>query len=231
MMHEVERGLDLVGAIGLTTSARDLVLAVPDDQRARVADLLAARGVAGRRPLVVVHPGCSMPARTYPWEQYAAVADLLVERLGATVILTGTADEAALVARVRGRMRREALALAGTLPFAAFCALVKAADLTITNNTGPMHVAAAVKTPVVALFALTNPPEQWGPWQVPHRQLYQEVPCRLCYARACPYTHDCLRLVTPEQVVAAAAELLAESGGVASPAASLALAGPIGGAG
>ncbi len=213
MMHEVERGLDLVGAIGLSTSTRDLVLAVPDDARAQVADLLAARGVAARRPLVVMHPGCSMPARTYPWEQYAAVADLLVERLGATVVLTGTADEAALVARVRARMRREALVLAGALPFAGFCALVETADLTITNNTGPMHVAAAVKTPVVALFALTNPPEQWGPWQVPHRQLYHEVSCRLCYARACPYDHDCLRLVTPEQVVAAAAELLAETAG------------------
>src|SRR5579883_1745663 len=125
MMHEVERGLDLVGALGMGTDETDLVLRVPDDARASVAARLAALGVAERRrPLVVVHPGCSMPARTYPWEQFADVADLLVERLGATVILTGTADEAALVARVRGRMRREALALAGTLPFAAFCALV-----------------------------------------------------------------------------------------------------------
>src|SRR3712207_1221244 len=73
-----------------------------------------------------------------------------------------------------------------------------------------MHVAAAVKTPVVVLFALTNPPEQWGPWRVPHRLLNHEVPCRLCYSRVCPYTHDCLRRVSPATVVAAAADLLAE---------------------
>ena len=153
-----------------------------------------------------------MPARTYPWDMYAEVVDLLVERLDATVLLTGTEDEHALVERICDRLdaaaRTSVLSVAGMLPFPAFCALVEAADLVITNNTGPMHVAAAVKSPVVALFALTNPPEQWGPWRVPHRQLYHDVPCRICYSRICPYSHECLRLVTPRNVVDAAAELV-----------------------
>jgi ADP-heptose:LPS heptosyltransferase len=102
------------------------------------------------------------------------------------------------------------LAVAGELSFAIFCGLIEAADLVVTNNTGPMHMAAALKTPVVALFALTNPPEQWGPWRVPHRQLFHEVPCRLCYSRVCPYDHACLRRISPEMVVDAAAELLEE---------------------
>ncbi len=72
-MHEVERGLDLVGAIGLTTPNRDLVLQVPEETRSHIDALLAASNGKGNRPLVVVHPGCSMPARTYPWEMYAAV--------------------------------------------------------------------------------------------------------------------------------------------------------------
>jgi hypothetical protein len=75
-----------------------------------------------------------------------------------------------------------------------------------------MHISAAVKTPVIALFALTNPPEQWGPWQVLHRQMYHDVPCRICYSRVCPYQHECLRLVSPHMVIEAAAELLAECG-------------------
>ena len=215
MMHEVERGLDLVGAIGLTTNHLDLVLEVPDRARGKAYDLLSAYGINPQRPLVVVHPGCSMPARTYPWELYAQVIDLLVERLGATVVVTGTGDERALVEQVLGLVRednrRTVFACAGMLPFPAFCALIEAADLTITNNTGPMHISAAVKTPVVALFALTNPPEQWGPWHVPHRQLYHDVFCRICYSRICPYGHECLRLVTPEMVVDAATELLKET--------------------
>lgn len=215
MMHEVERGLDLVNAIGLTTDKTSLVLRVPDAARGEVFDLLSSRNVDQERPLVVVHPGCSMPARTYPWEMYAQIIDQLVECLDATVVITGAKDERALVVRIIERVQEEnrwsTLACAGTLPFPALCALIEAADLTITNNTGPMHISTAVKTPVVALFALTNPPEQWGPWQVPYRQLYHDVPCRICYQRVCPYEHECLRLVTPEMVIAAATELLQES--------------------
>jgi lipopolysaccharide heptosyltransferase II len=207
MMHEVERALDLVTALGFLPAERDLVLRVPDAARQALARTLDR---PTSRPLAVIHPGCSMPARTYPWEMYADIADRLVEQ-GMTVALTGAASERDLVARVQARMRREALALAGVLPFDQFCALIQAAAVTITNNTGPMHIAAAVKTPVVALFALTNPPEQWGPWLVPHRQLYHDVPCRLCYSRVCPYGHECLRLVTPDMVVAAVNELLAET--------------------
>src|SRR5437764_5555385 len=121
MMHEVERGLDLVAAIGLETDNLDLVLKVPDEARAHIADLLSiysplragtkppgraetsfptppdstpapTEGMPRDCPLIVVHPGCSMPARTYPWEMYSEVVDLLVERLGAMVILTGVKD-------------------------------------------------------------------------------------------------------------------------------------------
>src|SRR5579875_1583815 len=217
MMHEVERGLDLVGAIGLTTDNLDLVLRVPEEARAQLARRLSADGLDARRPLVIVHPGCSMPARTYPWAMYAQVVDLIVEQLGAIVALTGADDETALVEQVldqlRQETRRSTVAFAGKLSFPEFCALIEAADLTITNNTGPMHISAALKTPVVALFALTNPPEQWGPWRVAHRQLYHDVSCRICYSRICPYGHECLRLVTPQQVVEAAAELLVQAVG------------------
>lgn len=204
MMHEVERGLDLVGALGMSTSDLDLVLQAPVHARETV------QGITGN-PLVVVHPGCSMPARTYPWEMYADVCDLLIERLGATVVLTGSASERDLTGQVQQRMQRHAQNLAGELSFEAFTALIETADLTITNNTGPMHMSAAMKTPVVALFALTNPPEQWGPWRVPHRQMFHDVPCRICYSRICPYNHECLTLVRPELVCESATELLRET--------------------
>jgi len=214
MMHEVERGLDLVGALGLTTENRALVLRVPDAARVHIERILADESLHRQRPMVVVHPGCSMPARTYPWEMYVEVIDLLVAETGATVLLTGAEDERELVERIVSNLQEESRqkirTFAGTLPFAELCALIEAADLTITNNTGPMHISAAVNTPVVALFALTNPPEQWGPWQVPHRLLNVDVPCRICYSRVCPYLHECLRLVTPEMVVTAATDLLKE---------------------
>jgi ADP-heptose:LPS heptosyltransferase len=212
--HEVLRGLDLVSAVGIESEELDLVLEVPSAERRRARTLLEdVRRSAG--PTVVLHPGCSMPARTYPWEMFADAADLLVERLDATVLLTGAESERELVERVAGRMRRDAVPLAGKLPFPTFCGLIGEADLTLTNNTGPMHIAAALKTPVIALFALTNPPEQWGPWRVPHRQLFHDVPCRICYSRVCPVGHECLRLVEPDEVAMAAGELLREVGWMA----------------
>lgn len=223
MIHEVERGLDLVGAVGFATDEIDLVLRVPEAARWRIRKWRGSP--AGERtaersgqwgttagPLVVVHPGSSMPARTYAWQQYAEVIELLVKRLDAWVVLTGDASERELIDRLwralapttQDRVRP----WAGVLPFPDFCALIEASDLMVTNNTGPMHIAAAVKTPTIALFALTNPPEQWGPWRVAHELLYQEVPCRLCYSRICPHGHECLRLVTAATVADAAAELL-----------------------
>lgn len=210
MMHEVERGLDLVAAVGMRTSDDRLVLHVPAEAHAETGEF-----VAGHRPLVVVHPGCTMPARTYPWEQYANVIDQLVRDLDGRVILTGVADESplveAIVARLDPWVRPRVTAAAGTLTFPAFAALIAAADVVVTNNTGPMHVAAALDTPVVALFALTNPPEQWRPWRVPHRMLWHEMPCRLCYSRVCPTTHDCLTRVSAAEVVRAVADLLRET--------------------
>ncbi|MBA2680236.1 MAG: glycosyltransferase family 9 protein [Ktedonobacteraceae bacterium] len=237
IIHEVEHNLDLVRVLGMDTDERDLVLTVPADAKHTIEQLLkihvgetlavsqapqptsllnretARVSPTYSRPLVVVHPGCTMPARTYPWEMYVEVINLLVEQLGAFVIVTGANDEKPLVEQILEQVRPEnrsaTLAMAGTLPFPMFCALIQAADLTITNNTGPMHISAAVKTPVIALFALTNPPEQWGPWHVVHRQMYHDVSCRICYSRICPYQHECLRLVSPQMVVDASVELLA----------------------
>jgi len=209
LMHEVERALDLVGSLGIYTEQTDLVLEVPAE--ARVAAAERVRATEG--PIVVMHPGCSMPARTYPGEMFAEVADLLTQRLGATIFLTGSVEERDLVDRVQNQMECDATNVAGDLSFSELCGLIDVADVTITNNTGPMHIAAAVKTPVVALFALTNPPQEWGPWRVPHRQLFHDVPCRICYQRVCPYEHECLTLVTPQKVLASVASLLAEAPG------------------
>jgi ADP-heptose:LPS heptosyltransferase len=97
------------------------------------------------------------------------------------------------------------------LTLGELAALIEMAPVLISNNTGPVHLAAAVGTPVVDLYALTNP--QHTPWQVPNRVLFHDVPCKYCYKSICPEGHqDCLRQVTPDRVVQAARELLEETG-------------------
>lgn len=202
--HEVQRQLDLVAAVGARTVERRLSFAVPRAARDLVAGLFGHPS----RPLVVVHPGASAASRRYPPEQFARAADLVIEETGCEAIFTGDAGEAALVASVQQAMRRPSRSMVGRLSVAELGALIEHADLLICNNTGPAHIAAALGTPVVDLYALTNP--QHTPWEVRSRVLYHDVPCRNCYRSVCPQGHhDCLKRVAPETVAAAALELLA----------------------
>jgi lipopolysaccharide heptosyltransferase II len=203
LRHEVRRQLDLAASVGCRTSDVRLSLRVPPAARRKVRRLAAQLG----RPLVVVHPGASAASRRYPAESYARAIDLLVEQSGCEVVFTGEAGEEALVASVRSAMAQASHALVGELDLAELAALIGEADLLVSNNTGPAHVAAALDTPVVDLYALTNP--QHTPWQVKNRVLFHDVPCRNCYKSVCPAGHhDCLRRVAPERVTAAALELL-----------------------
>ena len=201
--HEVERQLDLAAAVGCSTRDARLSFRVPERAQAKVQAEIASFN----RPLVVVHPGASAASRRYPPESYARAIDLLVAETGCEAVFTGDAWEEPLVRTVRAAMRQRSRSLVGRLGLGELGALIDQADLLVSNNTGPAHLAAALGTPVVDLYALTNP--QHTPWQVASRVLNHDVPCRNCHKSVCPAGHhDCLRRVAPEAVAAAAQELL-----------------------
>ena len=225
--HEARRQLDLVATVGASTTDERLSLRVPAAARDEVARRLSDLGITRETPWAVVHPGATAPSRRYPAHLFAEAASLLVEA-GFRLIFTGDASETDLVAAIRDQVNAVGMteSLASTLTLAEFAALVEAAPVLVSNNTGPVHIASAVGTPVVDLYALTN--IQHTPWMVPHRVLYHDVPCKLCYASVCPMGHhDCLRLVPPA-AVADAAVLLARAGRHA-PVPPFAFAGLVGG--
>jgi ADP-heptose:LPS heptosyltransferase len=209
VMHEVERGLDLVGGLGVPPVEVGLQLEPRPADRLEMAAFVARHRRAGR-PVVAISPGSTCPSRAYPPERYRDLARLLQVNLGATIVWTGSRNEIPLVKQIREGLAEPGLCLAGTTDLSRLAALFAACDVVLTNNTGPMHVAAAVQTPVVALFALTNPPEQWRPWRVPHRLLYADVPCAICYERQCPRDQACLRAVELSAIVAAVGDLQRE---------------------
>jgi lipopolysaccharide heptosyltransferase II len=206
--HEVRRQLDLVAVVGARADDERLSLRVPEHARARVGRLLETLGV--ERPWLVIHPGASATSRRYPPESFAQAARRLVLEDGYQVVFTGSAGERPLVEAVQAAMAAPSRSLAGCLSLGELAALIEAAPLLISNNSGPVHVAAAVGTPVVDLYALTNP--QHTPWAVANRVLSHDVPCKHCYRSVCPEGHHrCLRLIAPDQVVEAARDLLAET--------------------
>ncbi|MCC2642080.1 MAG: Lipopolysaccharide heptosyltransferase [Nitrospira sp.] len=206
--HEVRRQLDLVSVMGAHSLDQHLSMTIPLPSRELIGHLLRRLLGAVERPWVVIHPGASAASRRYPPESFAMVARQLIQDFGWTVIFTGTQPERRLIETIREQTAAPTHSLAGELDLGSLAALLERAPLVISNNTGTVHVAAAVGTPVVDLYALTNP--QHMPWLVPHRVLFHDVPCKFCYKSICPEGHqDCLRLVTPETVVNAATELLA----------------------
>ncbi|HET6884020.1 MAG TPA: lipopolysaccharide heptosyltransferase II [Pirellulales bacterium] len=208
--HEVQRHLDLVASVGVEPADDRLRLRVPPMAQRRVRRLLRTIGLAPSDCWLVIHPGSTAASRRYPPEQFAKVAEKLAKR-GWEVIFTGSEAESKLIAAIQAQMFMPSRSLAGRLTLGELAALVEASPVLISNNTGPVHVAAAVGTPVVDLYALTNP--QHTPWRVPHRLLFHDVPCKYCYKSVCPEGHHhCLRRVEPQAVVQATLELLQETG-------------------
>jgi lipopolysaccharide heptosyltransferase II len=206
--HEVVRQLELVGHVGAPPAGQVRLTAdVVELERAVTA--LRAAGVDPSARWLVLHPGASAPSRRYPAERFARAADLLIDE-GWQVVVTRGPSDARVVDEVTHAMRRTPSILADELALRDLVAVLALADVLVSNNTGPAHLAALVGTPVVDLYALTN--LQHAPWGVPHRLLFHDVPCRGCLRSVCPEGHHlCLRGVEPDAVVRAVRELAGAS--------------------
>ncbi len=205
--HEVQRQLDLVATVGAVAPDTRMRVQVPANAHHRVQQLLDEHSINSSAGWIVVHPGASAASRRYPATRFGAAMRLLNSTL--PILVTGGPQEEHLSAQVCQGVDT-AVNLANRLSLAELAALISRARLLISNNSGPVHLAAALGTPVVDLYALTNP--QHTPWQVKNRVLFHDVPCRYCYRSVCPEGHhQCLLGVSPRDVAQAAQELLSET--------------------
>ncbi len=191
---EAVRALDIAEAAGYR-------LPPGDDGTLAVREVPDVRHLVGEGPYVVIHPGAAVPARTWPPLHHAALVELL-HGAGWRAVVTGGPGERQLTATVAGSA---GLDLGGATDFTTLAGVLAGADVVVTGNTGPAHLAAAVGTPVVSLFSPVVPAIRWAPYKVPVELLGdQNAPCRLSRARNCPVPgHPCLAGVAPEEVLAA----------------------------
>ena len=199
-LPEPERALAIAAAAGYrlpTSDAGRLAVRPPPS----VDDVLAP---LDGRPFVVLHPGAAVPARRWPAAHHRRTARLLSED-GVAVVVTGSPDERALTAEVAaGADPASALDLGGRTGLPELSGVLARAEAVVVGNTGAAHLAAAVGTPVVSLFAPVVPAVRWRPYGVRHVLLGdQAAACRDTRARDCPVPgHPCLALVQPEDVLA-----------------------------
>jgi heptosyltransferase-2 len=204
--------LGLVEALGCARHGAGLELFVTEAEQRDADAALRAGGVAPGEAVALLAPGASFGAsKLWPAESFAAVGDALA-RAGARVVVTGTAGERALCARVRAAMHGPALDLCGALGLGAWKGLMRRARLLVANDAGARHVATALGLPVVLVMGPTSLDKTgWNLERV--SVLSADVACRPCYLRDCPIDHRCMTRVGPELVAAEAERAFAARSG------------------
>ena len=172
--HQVRRDLDLVATVGATASDERLRLNVNEDLWTQVAEKLSAIGFDTGRPWLIIHPGVSEKKREYPLEAWVEAAKIMANNIGCQLLITGSDYEKHLADELQLQIGHGTFSAAGLFSLGEFICLVKHAPLMLSVNTGTIHIAAAVGTPVVVLYAQTNP--QHTPWMVPGKVIEFPVP-------------------------------------------------------
>jgi lipopolysaccharide heptosyltransferase II len=209
--HELEYNLDLLSRLGIPKPSWMLYVPVQSAQQEKIAVWLKGHGKQTDAPLVVLHPGASCPSKRWPADRFAQAGDQLIQQLGAQVVVVTGPDGLEQGQAVAQLMRQPPLTALGTLSLGELAALLKAAQILISNDSGPVHLASAMQTPVVSIFGRWSQglsPQRWGPTGPQSRVLHKDIGCRPCLAHECPVGFRCLEAISVNEVLAAAKNLM-----------------------
>ncbi|MGN6401212.1 MAG: glycosyltransferase family 9 protein [Flavisolibacter sp.] len=216
VQHQVQRDLQLVETIGALTQEKRLHIELPKNVWPAVVQKLAAIGVNFQKPWLILHAGVSEPKREYPQNLWIETAKKIIKELGYQIILTGNTAERKKLENLQNNIGRQSFNAAGLLSLEEFITLVKRAPLVVSVNTSTIHIAAAVATPVIVLYALSNP--QHLPWMATGKVLLYDIPQEqrsrnevLQYVHANLHPLD-LPMIMPETILQAIRDVLIGNG-------------------
>ena len=204
LRHEADYNLDLLKPLGIRPEKIIPRVYLTPEEEHFAQQIRREFEITTDDPVVVIHPGSGHSSLSLPRRKFAQVADRLVEELDAKILLTGTKKEMDLIDFIKRNMKHQAVDLTGRTNIRRLAAVLKKADVVISNSTGPMHLAAAVGTPTVAVFCpiFAAGPIRWGPYGEGHEVVLPPVPvCDKCEPKSCPH-YDCMDKIKAEHVVA-----------------------------
>ena len=206
--HDVLSYLEMLRPFGLTDPAPSLSLHVKESEQEAMKKELLARGWSPKKRLIILNPGAAYgSAKCWPKEYFRETALRLSQDQGLFCVFVGDKNGATLVNDIIGEAPPpNVISLAGKTSLRELMALLSLADCVVTNDSGPMHISAALRRPLVALFGSTNP-LRTGPWGC-GTVIYKHAACAPCYRRTCPLDFICMRSIHPDEVVAAVFENL-----------------------
>ncbi|MBU0988307.1 MAG: lipopolysaccharide heptosyltransferase II [Proteobacteria bacterium] len=207
--HQTGYYLNIIKGAGLERGEPELYLVTSSQQRARARELLFAHGVTEESRLVGINPSATYgPAKQWPLARYAGLADKIQKYAGCRILVFGGPEDRELGRRMSRMMQRPPVDLAGKTELGEAMALIEQCSLFVTNDSGLMHVAAALNVPVVAVFGSTNA-KTTGPFGSASRIVQVPLPCNPCLKPECPEGHlSCMEQIDVDMVFDAAKELL-----------------------
>jgi heptosyltransferase II len=206
--HQVQYYLDLVKLLSISSGQPSIEIQATHQERIHARKLLATEGISSDGRFLVLNPGAAYgSAKRWHEDRFADVADALSEQLDLQVALIGSETERVIAEQIRGRMRRSAAVLSGKTSLETLIGVLAESSLMITNDSGPMHIAAALGVPTVAVFGSTDE-RVTGPCGPRTRVVKHHVECSPCLLRECPIDHRCMNRVTVIDVCNAAKDLL-----------------------
>lgn len=208
-IHQTGYYLAMLQGAGLQTGSPELSLELADDDRRQAQKRLAQWGISKGRKLIGINPSATFgPTKQWFPERFAALADRLQEKYDAAIVIFGGPGDRVLGDRIADAMKNPPVDLCGRTGLGEAMALIAACDLFITNDSGLMHVGAALKVPLIAIFGSTNPVTT-GPLSAGSRVIKSRIDCAPCLKPQCPLGHmNCMREITVDKVFAAAGEML-----------------------
>ncbi len=204
-IHLIEEYFDILRHLGLKIHSKALFFKVPAKASNKIDRLISEQGCNDGRPIIGICPGASFgKAKAWPPERYSEVVKFLTAKYGARIALfAGKGETACAKIILQGLKKSDILSAGGELTITESAALIERCSLFISNDTGPMHIAAALNVPVIGIFGSTNP--VWtGPLGSKSRVLYKKTECSPCFQRVCPRKrnkYECLLNINAEDVI------------------------------
>lgn len=207
-LHKVEYFLNIARAAGIPARDASYEFFIQDSDRHFTKDLLAKSSVGDKTLIVVICPGGNWNPKRWPKESFALLSDALIERFGVKVVISGAIKDVGLADEIKRLMKNEPIVTCGRTSLKGLAALLERADLVVANDTGPMHIAVAMKARVIALFGPTSPkitgPYGRGNYKVISRNDSCDIPC---YDFSCN-DNRCMAAISVEDVLREAETML-----------------------
>ena len=206
--HQVYYYLDLVKTISADSGGHSIEIEATREERANARKLLARNGIPHSAQFLVLNPGAAYgSAKRWREDRFADAANILATETGLDIAIIGSESERPIAEQIRDRLKRQSAVLSGQTSLETLIGVLAESSLMITNDSGPMHIAAALGIPTVAIFGSTDE-RVTGPCGRHTRIVKQPVECSPCLLRECPIDHRCMTRVTVDEVCKAARELI-----------------------